>query len=689
MGATAIVLLTAGVLGHQFVHDCIHDEIIKNSTGPGKVQVNYGRDRRGTPQAFTSMRIKWFWGEEQCATQSGSALRNCYCTSDGDQVPDFQGAIQTCSAAQVMSPAKKAYIGQVMDAAALWLTNALKVEPVVGNLKTGDKIVGGFAAPADQPYCGASNFLDTGVLTPMDHHTTGVADADFLVYVSAVPTSGNTVAWALTCMSDQVDRPIGAQVNWGPTRIDETNPVSSTAFANYVATGVHEMMHALGFSSGHWGGKANWFAAHCAAQGTPNCKPTIEVTERGNTVTKMATPEVLSAVREYSACNSLNGAEIENEGGSGTAGSHWEKRVFGPEAMTGVSGSHESVWSKMTLAYFKDTGHYDVDYSVVGSNFFWGKSRGCDFWTKKCNEIAPAGPEFCFPADPAVKEEGCDYTMIGGGYCDVVGYSSCLDPQYQYFAGQCTYGASQSGVTDFCPTWKAYSNSLCNDPSAASTGGLTDANLGNSRADNARCFKSNLHEAGVGFMSGAVTRCFIVECAADCNSYVIKIAKTSGGYDEVTCSAAGLATLPGGFSTAWTGGGPNNAEITCHDPVDVCQGRGNMGNVCGATPTESPSQPPSTPPSGAPSTVPSTSPTAGPTMGPSSGPTKSPLKAGVPTQSPVAPPTATPTSSPTASPRKLAGVPSTSPSAAPSAAPSVGPSMGPTKSPLKAGVPTQ
>ena len=32
--------------------------------------------------------------------------------------------------------------------------------------------------------------------------------------------------------------------------------------------------------------------------------------------------------RSHFGCDTLEGAEIENQGGSGTAGSHWEKRLF-------------------------------------------------------------------------------------------------------------------------------------------------------------------------------------------------------------------------------------------------------------------------------------------------------------------------------------------------------------------------
>eukprot|EP00756_Hemistasia_phaeocysticola_P061739 Hpha_TRINITY_DN5158_c0_g2::TRINITY_DN5158_c0_g2_i1::g.192909::m.192909 len=137
------------------------------------------------------MRIKYFWGDEGCINTGGSSL-NCYCKSVGDTVPDFSGKEQTCTAAQVLTTELRTYIDGVMGDAVAWLSSALLVDPVSGPLKTGDLVDGnGDPDPSATPYCGASNFLDEGILTPAGHHTAGVPDADFLVYVSAVPTGGN------------------------------------------------------------------------------------------------------------------------------------------------------------------------------------------------------------------------------------------------------------------------------------------------------------------------------------------------------------------------------------------------------------------------------------------------------------------------------------------------------------------
>lgn len=44
-------------------------------------------------------------------------------------------------------------------------------------------------------------------------------------------------------------------------------------------------------------------------------------------ITKLTTPKVKLYAQEHYHCGSIDGVEVENFGGSGTAGSHWEARV--------------------------------------------------------------------------------------------------------------------------------------------------------------------------------------------------------------------------------------------------------------------------------------------------------------------------------------------------------------------------
>lgn len=42
----------------------------------------------------------------------------------------------------------------------------------------------------------------------------------------------------------------------------------------------------------------------------------------------MVTPRVQAEVRRHFECDRIEGAELEDQGGDGTALTHWEKRLF-------------------------------------------------------------------------------------------------------------------------------------------------------------------------------------------------------------------------------------------------------------------------------------------------------------------------------------------------------------------------
>eukprot|EP00756_Hemistasia_phaeocysticola_P039802 Hpha_TRINITY_DN16831_c1_g6::TRINITY_DN16831_c1_g6_i1::g.151771::m.151771 len=686
-------------------HRCGHDRVTEVQEGHGVSHVTYAREaaagRRGAPATRQNLRIKWFWGDT-CKATSGAADLGCYCVNTTDIVPDFTGqTTQSCSGDnELWTSEKRLFVDKVMTRAVEWIHNALLVDAVVGTLTTSNVVEGGVIWPLRTPYCGLSSWNNRGVLTDPLHHDPGVSDADVLIYMTAVPSSGSETAWAAACMLDQYNRPIAGQVNWNPVNIDVNQPADSASDES-VGVAIHEIFHVLGFSSTFWGGQSGWFEAYCLAKGEINCAPTISVAERGQTdVMKMATPEVLSKLREYSGCDTLNGGEIENEGGSGTKGSHWEKRLFQSEAMTG-SYSTPMDWSAMTLAYFKDTGIYDVNYNSISKEFSWGKGRGCSWWTESCNNT-PASSEWCFPADPSVLTRGCDWGLTSAGMCYVGQYSDCLDPHFQYYSG-CNIGGG-AALMDYCPTWIGFSNTLCTDAAHAITGTVTDADMGDSRAANSRCFESNLMIASHDTTTGRSNqRCFKVECSSDCSSYTIVLANG----DEVVCTQAGAPTYPAGFNSTWRGasGASDPASITCWPVSDLCgeSARARLGAVCtpapsasptARIPTQQPTSPPTSPsvspttssPSGSPVTsLPSESPSLAPLKSPTSHPSQSPTSPTLhPVQSPTQPPTSFPSTSASPSVSPVVSPPSVPPTVAPSRTPTVRPSPAPSSVPTTA-----
>lgn len=66
----------------------------------------------------------------------------------------------------------------------------------------------------------------------------------------------------------------------------------------------------------------------------------------------MVTPRVVEEVRRHFNCSLLEGAELEDQGGEGTALTHWEKRVFEAEAMSGKICADRCYERFMNIHYF-------------------------------------------------------------------------------------------------------------------------------------------------------------------------------------------------------------------------------------------------------------------------------------------------------------------------------------------------
>lgn len=181
----------------------------------------------------------------------------------------------------------------------------------------------------------------------------GFTDADFVFYVSASQTDrchkGLTVAYAAHCQQEAtLDRPIAGHANLCPDSIS-TKPQE---LHTLLSTVKHEILHALGFS-------VSLYAFFHDENGNPRTprkndtrKPLLneqsQIHQWSNTtirrivrknwsvhggiieraVEMMVTPNVVKEVRAHFNCSELEGAELEDQGGEGTAITHWEKRIL-------------------------------------------------------------------------------------------------------------------------------------------------------------------------------------------------------------------------------------------------------------------------------------------------------------------------------------------------------------------------
>ena len=86
--------------------------------------------------------------------------------------------------------------------------------------------------------------------------------------------------------------------------------------------------------------------------------------------------------QRHFGCDKLTGAELEDQGEEGTALTHWEKRLFENEAMTGTH-TQNPIYSRITMALMEDTGWYQPNYDMA-EELKWGRGLGCDFALKSC-----------------------------------------------------------------------------------------------------------------------------------------------------------------------------------------------------------------------------------------------------------------------------------------------------------------
>lgn len=379
------------------------------------------------------------------------------CTSAGQMyrptISTTNEANTACKAEDVLTPAKKAYLRNTILAEAIsWFQRALSVVPVSGNLRLGNGFSDGSCFSPASSFSAGSYFhtICCDRYLPPSDKSTGKPDTDFVLYVTARPTSGSTIAWALTCQSDSIGRPVAGHANFGPNRMD-TSPKEKPL---QLSTAIHEIAHALGFS----GSKFPDFRKPGTTQRANRNDVIASFSERGHVIQKIITPNVVAKVKQQFGCSNWPnaGAEIEDFGGEGTAGSHWEKRLFNNEFMTGTADPI-SVYSAVSLALFQDSGWYQVDYSVA-EKLEWGAGQGCGFATGKCGDTWN-DEYFC----RVQNEQGCTLNGRYKARCNLVTSGFNVPAEFRYFPDNPGWGGS-SPHHDYCPYYSRLSDGNCLDP---------------------------------------------------------------------------------------------------------------------------------------------------------------------------------------------------------------------------------
>jgi len=274
---------------------------------------------------------------------------------------------------------------------------------------------------------------------------------------------------------------------------------------------------------------------------------------REASVSSIVTPAVRDIAARHFGCADIQGAELENYGGASTAGSHWEKRLFKTEYMTGSSSkTFQSVYSAFTLALLQDSGWYIVSWDNAGE-LVWGRGKGCSYANSKCIEGDSVLSGFCASSDQ--DESSCTHDRRYLGKCGLAEWSSDLRSEHQYFPDPKKGGLDQ--LLDFCPSIVPYTNKRCDNSSSQAqvvACGSQDC-FGSSFGASSRCMQTSLLLEGweVPNLPSISAGCYPHECA---NGHLLITLPTGTKHN---CSSSTETLVPG-----YTG------KLFCPPTEDLC-----------------------------------------------------------------------------------------------------------------------
>jgi leishmanolysin len=384
------------------------------------------------------------------------------CTAASNKTLDNWQCIQSTD---VLTPAKREFLeGTILPQAVHWLGMAYAVRRIVGKLTM---------TATD---CSANTKL---LAVPVNYRTSGVAETDLLLFVTARPGVTSVLAYAAACETDNHGRPIAGHINFNPYWLRPNIAEDALVYRiqEIVQTAIHEIHHVLGFDRT----AMNRFLDPDTNVLRPAGWVLTSMATARTTVTAVKTPNLLAMARQYFDCPTLEGLPLEDGGGAGTEGNHWEKRVMMNEFMTGSISTNPSL-SKFTMAFMQDSGWYVANMSVA-PDLIWGKGKGCQFVKGTCVPTN-VGEYFC----DQESAYGCTFDRINQAQCVITDYSSALPAKYQNFDTAPTKGG-QDALADYCPYYLPVYNGDCRYGETVIEGGY---DFGFLHSTESACFGSTL-----------------------------------------------------------------------------------------------------------------------------------------------------------------------------------------------------
>ena len=282
------------------------------------------------------------------------------------------------------------------------------------------------------------------------------------------------------------------------------------------------------------------------------------------TIYYIKSPTVLQKAKLHFGCNSITGIPLENYGGAGSAGSHWESRYLLGDYMI-ATDYPEIVISDISLAVFEDSGFYKVNY-YTGGLFRFGKGEGCNFLNERC--IIDGGTlfanEFCIKSQTPF----CTTGHLSKGHCYIAEYNSVVNGNFQYFKNPKVGGYAPA---DYCPISFDYLYDKTNYyfPTNCKYGkqSMAHPDYGETVGDHSVCVESSL--VPTWSSQGEIYRsiCYEIVCNPEKETISVLI-----GDKVVECPmSGGLIEKPSGFRGKIICPDYNSvctSEVWCNDPLD-------------------------------------------------------------------------------------------------------------------------
>jgi len=356
---------------------------------------------------------------------------------------------------------------------------------------------------------------------------------DLIIFPMFYSFSEGILAAAAPCIIDENNRPFGG-VLYINKKLD-FNKVNTKLYMKNLL--LHEITHILAFH--------------------PNLFSNLNMIEKIYSRSYIISSNALAKAKEHYNCSSIIRIPLENQGGSGSVGSHWESRYMLGDYMISTDYPDQAI-SDITLGLFEDTGFYKVNY-YSGGLFKFGKNKGCEFFSKKCIENEKATfDEFCDTA----KEAMCISSRTLKSSCYLVNYNNYLNRNFRYFSDPTKGGFP---AADYCPVASEFheDNYYFSTHCQVGKSQLSEEyneNIGN----NSLCFMSSLlPNSSLINQTSLIPICYEVECDTSSKTLIIKI-----GSEIITCGNDGVPNIPPSFK----------GDIICPKYSEICSS--NDGLIC-------------------------------------------------------------------------------------------------------------